>query len=88
MNDLERKEALEARKEALEAELKRRKVAPTTSELQAAYVLGLDVLALVAERDDAERDEGEAAWGDEGERPKKPLTASERQAAHVTRGRS
>lgn len=80
------REAIEARKKALERELARRSAKKSTSELQAALLTGRDVLVIVAE----DRDVREAAWGDgDGERPELDGdSASRRQAARITRGRS
>lgn len=95
MNDLERKKA------ALERELARRQAKKSTSERQAAYVLGANRLleAVIAdaedrlddERDAEDRDERErGVWGvDERERPElEGDGASRRQAARLTRGAS
>lgn len=94
MNDLERKKA------ALERELARRQAKKSTSERQAAYVLGANRLleAVIAHaedrldtRDDETRDEREhGVWGvDERERRELDGDAtSRRQAARLTRGAS
>lgn len=89
------RKAIEARKEALEGELARR-AALSTSERQARYLTGRDVLVIVAEdvrdeRDDEDRDEREAAWGDAERRERPELdgdATSRRQAARLTRGAS
>lgn len=94
MNDLERKKALER-------ELARRQAKKlSTSERQAAYVLGANRLleAVIVDAEDRldeldaedrdERDHG--AWGDrDDERPELDGDAtSRRQAARITRGQS
>lgn len=80
------REAIEARKEALQRELDRREASRSTSERQAAYVLGRGRSADVAEDRDVER---EPAWGDDGGRPERDGdSTSRRQAARVTRGAS
>lgn len=79
------RKAIEARKEALERELKRR-AALSTSERQARYLTGRDVLVIVAEDRDDERERG--VWGVDGERPELDGdSTSRRQAARITRGR-
>lgn len=87
MNDLERKKA------ALERELARRQAKKSTSERQAAYVLGANrlleaVIADAEDRDDT-RERGRT-WGDDDrERPERGGdVTSRRQAARITRGRS
>ncbi|WP_454119263.1 hypothetical protein [Microbacterium lacticum] len=89
------REALQARVDKIRREVARREVESlSTSERQAAYITGRDVLVIVAERDDAEdrdaeRDDGER--GDDGGRRKLDLdgdSTSRRQAAKITRGRS
>lgn len=94
MNELERKKA------ALERELARRQAKKSTSERQAAYVLGANRLleAVIAhaedrldERDADERDDerDDGVWGVSGERPEPDGDAtSRRQAARLTRGAS
>lgn len=90
MNELERKKALQR-------ELARRQAKKSTSERQAAYVLGANrlleaVIADAEDRDaedrDDERDHG--VWGVDGrERSELDSDAtSRRQAAKITRGRS
>ncbi|GEP49079.1 hypothetical protein FVP74_09355 [Microbacterium saccharophilum] len=79
------REALEARKEALEAELARREASRSTSERQAAYVTGR---GRTDEPDDNRDDDREPAWGDDGERNERGSSASRRQAARITRGAS
>lgn len=80
------REAIEARKDALEAELARREASRSTSERQAAYVTGRGRSEDVAE--DRDEDEREPAYGDDGERSGVGSSASRRQAARVTRGAS
>ena len=90
------KAQLSARKKALEAEVARRKASRmTTSERQAAYVLGTDRIA-----DEPDDDQGEVivgrlpaergeTWGDDSrEREPGSDSVSRRQAARVTRGGS
>ena len=82
------REAIEARKEALERELARREVESlSTSERQARYVTGRGRSEAVAEERDVVV---ERTWGDDdGERPELDGDAtSRRQAARITRGRS
>ncbi|WP_298944175.1 hypothetical protein [uncultured Microbacterium sp.] len=81
------REAIEARKEALEAELARRREASlSTSARQAAFVTGRGRSEDVAEDRDVER---EPAWGDGGGRRERAGDwASRRQAARITRGAS
>lgn len=79
------REALEDRKEALEAELARREARKTNSERQAAFVTRSGHAEEPAEDRDDDR---EPAWGDDGERPERGSSASRRQAARVTRGAS
>ena len=91
------------RKKALERELARREAKKSTSERQAAYVLGANRLleAVIADAEDrlAERDADDrdderdgGVWGvDDHERPEPELdgdSTSRRQAARITRGRS
>lgn len=80
------REAIEARKEALEAELARREASRSASERQAAFVTRSGhVEEPTEDRDDDDR---EPAWGDDGERPERGSSASRRQARHVARGAS
>lgn len=80
------REAIEARKEALERELDKREAALSTSERQARYVTGANRRSEdVADTRDVER---EPAWGDDGGRPSRGDAASRRQAARITRGAS
>lgn len=81
------REAIEARKEALQRELDKREASLSTSELQARYVTGRGRSEDVAEDRDVER---EPAWGEAagGRRERAGDWASRRQAARVTRGAS
>lgn len=84
------REAIEARKDALERELARREAALSTSERQARYITGRGRSEDVAEGRVTVQREREPAWGDEGEeRPELDGdSTSRRQAARLTRGAS
>lgn len=82
----------QARVDKIQREIARREASKkSTSERQAAYVLGAnrreEPAEDVAEERDVERDHG--VWGDDHERPELEGDAtSRRQAAKITRGRS
>lgn len=79
-------ERLQARVDKIEAEIARREASRSTSERQAAYVLGANRREEPAEdRDDTrERERGD----DDRERPSRGDAVSRRQAHAITRGRS
>lgn len=91
MDNLERKEALQARVNKLEAEIARREASKkplTTSERQADYVLRANRREEPAEDRDVER-EVVRTWGEGLERPELDGdVTSRRQATRITRGRS
>lgn len=91
-------ERLQARVDKIQREIARREASRSTSERQAAYVLGANRREEPAEDRDVvdlrvtvqRGREREPAWGDEGEeRPELDGdVTSRRQAARITRGRS
>lgn len=92
-------ERLQARVDKIQREIARREASRSTSERQAAYVLGAnrreepaedrDVVDLRVTVQRGREREPERTWGDDDERPELDGDAtSRRQAARITRGRS
>ncbi len=92
-------ERLQARVDKIQREIARREASRSTSERQAAYVLGAnrreepaedrDVVDLRVTVQRGREREPERTWGDDGERPERDGdVTSRRQAARITRGRS